>query len=344
MKHKNCCKYFLRQKREVNQEHCKDCTNLKNSILKSFNRESTDHSWNSCKLPNIVLSTKEKLEKLEYLRCSVTALKSIQERQQEIIREQFEVEATVNIDDPVLKLLESLKTHENIEELSKMLIEAEYKKFAGPTAVISNVTAASIQTFASTFSENLKNTAKRLAGKQMQCRYSAETIKFALHLFNISPKSYDNLYQSGVICVPSRKTIERARAANKMNNGSCVSIYKKNLQNLSSNDTNVVLLMDEMRLESGIAWSTTTHSIIGYCEEDISWESLIMDSKSNSNEQDEKIAQYVSQFLVKTCLTGKTFCGEFFFSASPTSTAELKSQIRHVVLSLHVTGFHVRLV
>lgn len=343
VKHYECIIFEIKQKREEQAIHCKLCSKLKQRIVNAIHRESNFNEENINKTRNDVLTKIELLQKVDYLRKSMRNGQAVITYTKQIIRKTFEEETIINEDDMVISIANKVAEDPKLEELFKNLLKAKVQCESKTSNKSFQVSEEEYSEFAKSFCESLKNKAKRLCGKSNMCRYSSATLRFALMLYHNSPKTYEYAQQSPYACLPSTKTIQNYVRLNKSCSGKFIMSYKKIAPTLCDDEKAVLLYMDEMKLQGGLAWSTSTHNVVGFADDGISWETMIPDVQDNLVSQDNsKVAQYVCQYKLRTCKTSKTFPGEFFYSGKQATTRELVAQIRHVLLSLVLTGFRVR--
>ena len=119
-------------------------------------------------------------------------------------------------------------------------------------------------------SEQIRTQALRLAGKEKTVRYSPKLLKFAATIFNKSQTCYNAVSQ--VINLPSRRTMQIYKSSERTASGGSTDAYLKAFHLFGSHSKmNGILMIDEMKLQSGIVFNSKDHSLDGFVDEELSF-------------------------------------------------------------------------
>ena len=150
--------------------------------------------------------------------------------------------------------------------------------------------------------------------------------------------------------LPSTNQLKKNKQANKGNSGYCHEVYLNARQRLNNVYKNKILrgiiACDEMKLRSGICWSTSNHKMLGFVDDELCFRDLVNafmigTESDNSTIQENKIASYVNQWMWRHDMSAEKISCEYFFSHEPISGRELRNQYMHVVFSLESVGLLV---
>ena len=125
--------------------------------------------------------------------------------------------------------------------------------------------------------KNLTETQKMFLEQQMKCasksdprgfRWHPSMIRLALHIRMISPAAYEAFRDSGVIKLPSQKTLydySHAFAPQAGVNDGLLSIVKKKIAEMKeAHQKYVALLVDEMYVSKNLVYRKSDNALIGY--------------------------------------------------------------------------------
>ena len=75
------------------------------------------------------------------------------------------------------------------------------------------------------FSETIENMYHQLNGKKTLCRFLAHKINISMSLYLCRKRLYDNLIESGLLCLPHPNTLKKITKSSKVKLGSDPKIY-----------------------------------------------------------------------------------------------------------------------
>ena len=104
---------------------------------------------------------------------------------------------------------------------------------------------------------------------QKSRRYHPMIIRFCLAISSKSESAYDELRDSGVLCLPSRRTLRDYRNAIRPQTGFNFQIIKElktMTLNLEDHQRFICLSFDGMKIESGLVFNKYTGQIIGFTD------------------------------------------------------------------------------
>ena len=127
---------------------------------------------------------------------------------------------------------------------------------------------------------------------QKSRRYHPMIIRFCLAIASKSGSAYDELRDSGVICLPSRRTLRDYRNAIRPQTGFSIQIIeelKKMTSNLEGHQKFVCLSFDEIKIESGLVFNKYTGQIIGFTDL----------GDTDINEKEKSLATHALLFFIR---------------------------------------------
>jgi hypothetical protein len=147
-------------------------------------------------------------------------------------------------------------------------------------------------------------------------RYHPQIIRFALSLHGKSPSAYRELRESGALVLPSERVLRDYKnyfppkaGVNVAN----VDALRKKTASFTGNKRYVVLVMDEMKIQSDLVFDKNSGNIVGFMD--------LGDPMTNFACLDEKdtIATHALAFLVRGLSTDVKHIIAYFFTGNVTS-------------------------
>ena len=157
---------------------------------------------------------------------------------------------------------------------------------------------------------------KLLQTKKMGRRYHPQVIRFALSLHGKSPSAYRELRDSGALVLPSERILRDYKNYFKPKagiNDENVCSLKEKVSSFSGVQRYVVLVMDEMKIQSNLVFDKVTGELIGFVD--------LGDPMTNfANITDEDpVATHALAFLVRGLCTDMKHVIAYFFTGNVTS-------------------------
>jgi hypothetical protein len=228
-----------------------------------------------------------------------------------------------------------------------------------------------IKEFVDDILNKIRNFCLLQEGKTRSVRYTAREIRLALSLYNMNPSGYKELKESSLYINPSVRSLNNWRSASAVQEGIDPSIYGRlrERMNISGMETEYVqLLVDEMKLQSGVYTNVMTNQIVGLVPVGSSWNEIrkevramanelaeemsLMEGKTSTEDTEDKTtmtkkptcssnetlcftpALYVNQWRIRTAFN-KSANVEFFFNDGSLNGNELLFQLFHVCNQLN---------
>ena len=102
---------------------------------------------------------------------------------------------------------------------------------------------------------------------QRSKRYHPMVIRFCLSMASKSSSMYDELRNSGILCLPSKRTLRDYRNVIPPKTGfipEVIDQLKRSTENLSGHQRYICIAFDEMKISSGLVFDKHTGEIIGF--------------------------------------------------------------------------------
>lgn len=150
-------------------------------------------------------------------------------------------------------------------------------------------------------------------------------IKFCLYLYHKSSSAYELLRKSGVVRLPSGRTLRDYRQFSPEVSGFS-NINDKQLRDMAhprQNSKYINLLIDEMHVKEGLVYSKATGAIVGFYDmgdlnnEFSEYEKLVNNSSSSTKPASRTPAKTILTFMVRGLVTDLAFPYAIFPSMSP---------------------------
>ena len=147
-------------------------------------------------------------------------------------------------------------------------------------------------------------------------RYHPQTIWFALSLHGKSPSAYRELRESGALVLPSERILRDYKnyfPPKAGINNENVNALRKKAASFTGNQRYVVLVMDEMKIQSDLVFDKNSGDLVGFMD--------LGDPMTNFACLDEKdtIATHALAFLVRGLCTDVKHIIAYFFTGNVTS-------------------------
>lgn len=335
VKHSECSMCIIGYNKKNNLSHCESCNKLKTQLRAAIYRESQNKNFNNDHTHNSKLSTTELHRKLEYMRKQLEASRTKVLRKVKQLKEMFSTEEAVEVDTEIGHLIENINKLDNFELLIRQILKQKVSKNLSVECE-NCISEDEYITFSKAFCEAINNKAKSIAGRPTQHKYSPTTIRYALMLYNTSKKGYETAKKSPFLTLPSKATMEKHAKLSRVESGKFIHVYSRVTRMLKDEQNDVLVYVDEMKLEGGLLWNTSNRQIVGYSDEPLEWDIW----EHEKREKNENIANFVSQFKIRICGTNECFPGEYFYSEKCASSSELQAQVKHVFLCLILSNFN----
>jgi hypothetical protein len=184
--------------------------------------------------------------------------------------------------------------------------------------------------------EQITNQAKKLNGKDKQCRFSPKTIQLSFALWSRSGAAYRELKSFSPEILPSVRLLQNIKQQNKVRDGRDIKVYQLRAASRGTHRKPEYgfLMVDEMKLKHGVLWNSQTGEAVGLADDMLDLQSIM--KRLFSKEGDVvKPAVYVNQWRYISINAGKPegwMCGFFFNDGSLTGDTILR-QFDHVVVA-----------
>ena len=118
-------------------------------------------------------------------------------------------------------------------------------------------------------SETIEKISHQLNGKKPLCRCSAHTVNISMSLYLRSKKLYEDLRESGLLCLSHPSTLKKITKNLKVKPGGDPSIYLTLKKEMESEKEKIVghFMMDQIKLKNGIAFNCNSNEITGFLAE-----------------------------------------------------------------------------
>ena len=196
-------------------------------------------------------------------------------------------------------------------EIAKLSIEVDHNLSNDVTTILSG--AHEVTPFMNLFWQQQK---KLLQSSPSGVKYHPMVIRYALSLAAKSPSCYEEIRQSKILVLPSQRTLRDYRNYIRPTRGYQDSVVEElKLLTDAYFDTQryVVVLFDEMKVQSNLVFDKHTGELIGYV--DLGDPNI---NYGNLEKQDE-IATYALVFLVRGVCTELKFALAYFATTGVTS-------------------------
>ena len=149
-----------------------------------------------------------------------------------------------------------------IESLSSNIISKQSSQ-----EHITNSNHLSIADFVDDILNKIRNFQLVKEGKKKRVRYTAREIRLALSLYNMNPATYKDLRDSALYIYPSENKIKEWQKKLAVEDGVDSLTYRRLRERLNILNTKKTeyaqLLVDEMKLQSGICANAMTNKVAG---------------------------------------------------------------------------------
>lgn len=216
----------------------------------------------------------------------------------------------------------------------------------------------------------IKTLSSKLRGDEKQQRFSPTTLKVAMALYLRSPKAYEEAGR--VSPLPSVSTILKRKQAMRCEDGVSAKLFIMARDRNQGRACLGLVVVDEMKIEDGILFNSSNHSIAGFTEEALDLETLTTEmihrkvdvpgppaatttttnipsaatanalAGSAATNGASSLVHYVNQFMFRSAEAGgPTFPVSYFFDKSPVSGAVMMQQLVSVIRGCELCSFHI---
>ena len=136
-------------------------------------------------------------------------------------------------------------------------------------------------------------------------RFSPHIINTAMSLYLRSRKCYEELNQSGLLCLPYPRHLRRISGSLKIAEGGdhmIYSMFQEEVQERKSdNCTSLVghLMLDEIKLKNGIAFNVNSNEVIGFLPDHLNttnvYQDIINECDKSIDKPSSKMSVYANQ-------------------------------------------------
>ena len=182
-----------------------------------------------------------------------------------------------------------------------------------------------------------------------QMRWHPLLIRFALNLKYSSTSAYRAVRDSGLISLPSERTLRDYTHWVSIKDGPQVEVLRHikktiDLEKMSVSEKHFALSMDEMKVRSGLVFRKYTGELVGYCSlgyvnDDL--ERLTQSLNSGSVSTVPKLADQVLVFMIRHVFKPSAFFPVAMYPSSCLSGERLYPMVFDVIEYLEVQGFPV---
>ena len=157
---------------------------------------------------------------------------------------------------------------------------------------------------------------KLLQANKMGKKYHALIIRFALSLLVKSPSAYRELRDTGALILPSKRVLRDYKNYFKPKAGidpENVEYLRKNKSNRNGPQRYVVVVMDEMKIQSNLVFDKYSGDLIGFID--------LGDPMTNfaNLQEEDTLASHALAFLVSGMCTDIKHVSAYFFTGNVTS-------------------------
>ena len=348
----------------VQQAYCESCyvEARKNDV--GCDKERNQRTAPNSHVPILSLTNGEKVEKIHCL---------IDERRK-YVREERVHAAKTRMEKPVLTVSELSDEWQEVLSRTMTMIrnqsEAEHQLVKRD--LVSSILEASTDRKhskipwksdeANQFTEfilsEMKNKAQVMSGRDTTVQFSLGILRTSLTLYLRSQVGYNELKETSPLSLPSVRTLRKLQAKMKLSDGYNPTIYgwffDETVQGDKQNSNNLLhghLIVDEMKLKTGIYWRSSDHKACGFalCSSTMSLTDSIRDMiQDEEKENDEKMFQekyapaiYVNQWCFRSTYN-VIHNAEFFFNTGSLDGNDMLHQLIHVmILSYELIGVQI---
>ena len=142
--------------------------------------------------------------------------------------------------------------------------------------------------------ETITNMGLKLKTHHKQCRFSPHVINTAMSLYLRSRKSYEELRNSGLLCLPDPRHLRQIGGDLKIAEGGDPMIYSLFQEEVQlrkrDNITEIVghLMLDEVKLKNGIAYNCNSNEVTGFIPEHMDTKNVYQDILNNSTKRPDE--------------------------------------------------------
>ena len=197
----------------------------------------------------------------------------------------------------------------------------------------------------------LNDQAKALTTEARQMRWHPLVIKWCLRLYNKSHSSYNALQDSGVLKLPTGRTLSDYKNFNKPGggwNGEVLNEMRKRLceRNLDDRGRWGGLFFDEVKVKEGLVFDQSTWELVGFTDlgsDEADMKDLVRESNDPTINSDAGLATHVLQFFFKSLFANFEYPCAYFLT-NGVKSSQLNNIFWEGVSVLHSLNFQILLV
>ena len=192
--------------------------------------------------------------------------------------------------------------------------------------------------------ENIVNMKKKLDGNPQGVRFSAHTINIAMSLYLRSKKGYDDMRDSGLLCLPSPQLLNKKTSKYRVNPGGDPSIYLMLQDEIFASEEKIVghLMFDEVKLKNGISFNCKSKEIVGFIPEEINTQKMLENilNINKKKKYGELLSVYANQWRFRST-KGIVHNADFYYNKGSLDGNELIRQYIDVVSCYELIGIKI---
>ncbi|XP_065662264.1 uncharacterized protein LOC124811383 isoform X3 [Hydra vulgaris] len=186
-------------------------------------------------------------------------------------------------------------------------------------------------------------------------RWHPLIIRWCISLYLKSPSAYRHICSTPFLNLPCKNTVQKyinfTDPGCGFNKDVMYNLTKKiDLPNIKEHQRYVSIIVDEMKIKSGLAFSSSTGKLVGFSESGsinellLNFENKYTENKGKSNVEDPTdipLASYVTVLMVRGITSSLKYVFGHFASAGGLSSSQLYFTIWDVVRQLESVGLKV---
>ena len=195
--------------------------------------------------------------------------------------------------------------------------------------------------------DTINNMSLHLNKKSKECRYSSHIMNICLALYSRSKTGYEELKDSGILPLPSSRTLERLTEPFKVNEGFDPKVnFLLDLKSDHNKCGGIVkghLMMDEIKLKNGIMWNPNSNVVTGFVTDDLNTNNMlqeILGMKKTSKISDKQLSVSANQWRFRST-RGLTHNSYYYYNIGSLDGNQILGQFIDVVSSYELLGVQI---